>query len=56
MGEDRRQHVVGVWVVRGVRTRRARVAGINASFETTGTCIVRCGGATEGGRVAVVSG
>jgi hypothetical protein len=48
--------VVGVWAVRGVRTRRARVAGVNASFETTATSIVRRGGAAEGGRVAVVSG
>ena len=48
--------VVGVWVVRGVRTRSARVAGVNASFETTGTGIVRSGGAAEGGRVSVISG
>ena len=32
--------VVGVWVVRSVRTRRTRVAGVNVSFETTGTGIV----------------
>ena len=52
MGEDRRQHVVGVWVVRGVRTRRTRVASVNSSFETTGTCIVRSRGEAEGGRVS----
>ena len=38
-----------------VRTRHTRVAGVNASFETTGTGIVRRGGAGEGGRVSVVS-
>ena len=48
--------VVGVWVVRGVRTRSARVAGVNASFETTGTGIVCSGGSAEGGRVSVISG
>ena len=48
--------VVGVWTVHGVRTRRARVAGVNSSFETTGIDIVRRGGAAEGGRVEVVSG
>ena len=48
--------VVGVWVVRCVRTRHARVAGVNAIFETAGTCVVRRGGAAEGGRVAVVGG
>ena len=48
--------VVGVWAVRCVRTRRARVASVNSSFETTGIDIVRRGGAAEGGRVEVVSG
>ena len=43
--------VVGVWTVYGVTTRRARGAGVNTSFETTGTCIVRRRGASEGGRV-----
>jgi hypothetical protein len=42
---------VGVWTVYGVTTRRARGAGVNTSFETTGTCIVRRRGASEGGRV-----
>jgi hypothetical protein len=43
---------VGVWAVHGVRIRRARVAGVNTSLETTGTCIVRRRGTAEGGTQA----
>jgi len=35
-----------------VRTRRVRVAGVNASLEPTGTGIVRRGGTPEGGTQA----